>query len=62
MKITLDLETCEITVPKNFFSKIDKENEIIKKHNGEPISAVERIKKSFNTAMDDTDKYLRVKV
>lgn len=61
MKITLDLETSEIVVPKNFFTKIDKENEIIIKHNGEPIKAVDRIKKAFEVAMSDTDKYLHVK-
>lgn len=61
MKITLDLETCEIIVPKNFFAKIDKENEIIKRHNGEAVSPVDRIKKAFNTAIEDTDKYLHTK-
>ena len=61
MKITLDLETCEIIVPKNFFAKVEKENEIIVKHNGEAVSATERIKKAFETAMSNTDKYLRTK-
>ena len=31
MKITLDLETCEITVPKNFFEKIEKAIELVNK-------------------------------
>lgn len=61
MKITLDLETCEIVVPKNFFVKIEKENEIITKHGGTPITPVDRIKNAFTTATDNTDKYLRVK-
>ena len=61
MKITLDLETCEITVPKNFFEKIEKENEVITKHGGTAVKPVERIKNAFNTAMDNTDKYLHTK-
>lgn len=61
MKITLDLDTNMITVPKNFFKTIDKQNETIKKMDGEPIKATELIKKSFEVAMSDTDKYLRVK-
>jgi hypothetical protein len=61
MKITLDLETCEITVPKNFFEKIEKENEVITKHGGTAVKPVDRIKKAFNTAMDNTDKYLHTK-
>lgn len=61
MKITLDLETNEIVVPKNFFKSYDKQNETIKKMGGEPIKPVEVIKKSFEIAISDTDKYLRVK-
>lgn len=61
MKITLDLETCEITVPKNFFEKIEKENEVITKHGGTAVKPVDRIKKAFETAMDNTDKYLHTK-
>jgi hypothetical protein len=61
MKITLDLETNEIVVPKNFFEKIDKENELITKHGGTAVKPVERIKKAFETAMADTDKYLHTK-
>lgn len=61
MKITLDLETCEIVVPKNFFAKIEKENAVIEKHGGKSIGAVDRIKEAFNTAMSNTDKYLRTK-
>jgi len=61
VKITLDLDTCEIIVPKNFFKNIEKENDIIKKAKGEPVPPVERLKNAFNTAISDTDKYLHVK-
>ena len=61
MKITLDLETCEITVPKNFFEKIDKENELIEKHGGKAVKPLERIETAFRTALDNTDKYLHTK-
>ena len=61
MKITLDLETNEITVPKNFFDKIAKENEVIKKHGGNAVSPVDRIKAAFAAAMEDTDRYLVTK-
>jgi hypothetical protein len=61
MKITLDLDTNVITVPKNFFKNIEKQNETIVKMGGTPIKATELIQKSFDVAMKDTDKYLRVK-
>lgn len=61
MKITLDLDTNEIVVPKNFFKTIDKQNETIKKMGGEPIKGTELIKKAFEIAMADTDKHLHVK-
>ena len=61
MKVTLDLETCEIIVPKNFFVKVEKENDIITKNHGTAVSAVDRIKNAFNTAMENTDKYLHTK-
>lgn len=61
MRITLDLETNVITVPKNFFRSYEKQNETIKKMGGEPIKPVEVIQKSFEIAMSDTDKYLRTK-
>lgn len=61
MKITLDLDTNEIVVPKNFFKIIDKQNETIMKMGGQKISGIELIKKSFETAMADTDKYLHVR-
>lgn len=61
VRITLDLETNVITVPKNFFRSYEKQNETIKKMGGEPIKPVEVIQKSFEIAMSDTDKYLRTK-
>lgn len=61
MKITLDLETKEITVPKNFFAKIAQENEVITKHGGTAVAPVDRIKNAFNEAISDTDKYLVTK-
>lgn len=61
MKITLDLTTNDITVPKNFFKNIDKQNETIAKMGGEPIKPMELIKKSFEIAMGDTDKHLHTK-
>jgi hypothetical protein len=61
MKITLDLDTNEIIVPKNFFKNIDKQNDLIVKMGGSPIKATDLIKKSFEEAMSNTDKYLRVK-
>jgi hypothetical protein len=61
MKITLDLATNEITVPKNFFANIAKENEVITAHGGTAVPPVDRIKKAFETAIADTDKYLITK-
>ncbi len=61
MKITLDLDTNIITVPKNFFSIIDKQNELITKMGGEKVKPMELIKKSFEIAMSDTDKYLQTR-
>lgn len=61
MKITLDLDTCEITVPTNFFVNIQKQNELIAAHDGTPVPPMEVIKNAFNTAMKDTDKYVHVK-
>lgn len=61
MKVTLDLDTNIITVPKNFFSIIDKQNELITKMGGEKVKPMELIKKSFEIAMSDTDKYLQTR-
>lgn len=61
MRVTLDLDTNEITVPKNFFAVIDKQNEMITKMGGERVKPMDLIKKSFEIAMSDTDKYLHTK-
>lgn len=61
MKITLDLDTNEIVVPKNFFIIIDKQNTMIEKMGGEKVKPVDLIKKSFEIALSDTDKYLHVR-
>lgn len=60
MRITLDLETNEIIVPKNFFKEIERQNALIEKAGGTPIKAIDLIKKSFEIAMENTDKHLRV--
>ena len=61
MRVTLDLDTNVITVPKNFFTVIDKQNELITKMGGEKVKPMELIKKSFEIAMSDTDKYLQTR-
>lgn len=61
MKITLNLDTNEIIVPKNFFKNIDKQNLLIEKMGGQKIDAVGLIKASFDVALSDTDRYLHIK-
>jgi hypothetical protein len=61
MKVTLDLETNVITVPKNFFTNIAKENEIIEKNGGKAVPVEERLRKPFEAALANTDKYLIAK-
>lgn len=61
MKITLDLETNELVVPKNFFDVFAKQNEMIAKIGGTPVKPTDVIKKSFEIAMGDTDKYLKTR-
>lgn len=61
MKITLDLETKEIIVPKNFFTVIQKQNELISENGGTPVKPMDVIRKAFNAALDDSDKYVHVK-
>lgn len=61
MKITLDLDTCEIVVPKNFFVNIQKQNDLIEKHNGTPVKPMDVIRNAFETALGDTDKYVHVR-
>lgn len=61
MKITLDLETKEIIVPKNFFTVIQKQNELISENGGKPVKPMDVIRKAFNAALDNSDKYVHVK-
>ena len=61
MKITLDLDTNEIILPKNFFKNLEKQNDLIVKMGGEKINPMDLIKKSFETAMADTDKYVKTR-
>lgn len=61
MKITLDLDTNEIIVPKNFFTTIDKQNQLIEKMGGQKVKPIDLIRKSFDIAINDTDKYLHVR-
>ena len=61
MKITLDLDTNEITLPKNYFKQIEKQNDLIAKMAGEKVNAMDLIKKSFEIAMADTDKYVKTR-
>lgn len=60
MRITLDLETNEIIVPKNFFREVERQNALIEKVGGSPIKGIDIIRKSFEIAMSNTDKYLHV--
>ena len=61
MRVILDLDTNEIIVPKNFFRTIDKQNQLAEKVGGTKISPIELIKKSFEIAMSETDRYLHTK-
>lgn len=61
MKITLDLETNVITVPKMYFEKVAKENKLITEHGGTAVSPIERIQKSFEIALKNPDDYVVTK-
>lgn len=61
MRVTLNLDTNEIIVPKNFFAILEKQNDTIAKMGGERIKPIELIKKSFEVAVSDTDKYLKTR-
>lgn len=58
MRVTIDLERDIIIIPDNFFVKIKADNERLERYGGKAISGIERIKKSFDTAMADTDNRL----
>ena len=58
MRVTIDLERDIIIIPDNFFVKIKADNARLEKYGATPISGLDRIKKSFETAMADTDNRL----
>ena len=58
MRVTIDLDRDIIIIPDNFFKKISEENEKLEKYGAKPVKAIERIKRSFEEAMKDTDNRL----
>lgn len=58
MRVTIDLDRDIIIIPDNFFKKIAEENEKLEKYGATPVKAVERIQKSFDIAINDTDNRL----
>lgn len=58
MRVTIDLERDIIIIPDNFFKKIAEENEKLQKYGAKPVKALDRIKKSYEKAMSDTDNRL----
>ena len=58
MRVTIDLERDIIIIPDNFFKKIKDDNERLAKYGATPISGLDRIKKSFEVAMANTDDRL----
>lgn len=63
MRVILDLDTCMLTVPKNFFDYIAKQNAVLKSagvlDDNTRVTAEKLISKAFNTAISDTQTYLR---
>lgn len=57
MKISLDIDTYEFTIPYEFFEKLNADNEFIEKHNGTPISVEERIRIAFDIALSKKKTY-----
>lgn len=58
MRVTIDLDRDIVIIPDNFFKKIMEENEKLEKYGAKPVKAIDRIKKSFEIAMNDTDNRL----
>ena len=58
MRVTIDLDRDIIIIPDNFFKRIAEENEKLEKYGATPVKAIDRIKKSFAIAIDDTDNRL----
>ena len=57
-RITIDLDRDIIIIPDNFFKKISEENDKLEEYDAKPVKAIERIKRSFEEAMKDTDNRL----
>lgn len=58
MRVTIDLEREIVIIPDNFFKKIKEDNERLERYGATAVSGVDRIKKAFAKAMDDTDNRL----
>ena len=58
MRVTIDLEREIVIIPDNFFKKIAEDNARLERFGATPISGVDRIKKAFNKAMEETDNRL----
>ena len=61
MKVTIDLDTYDITAPKTFLEQIAKENKIIEKAGGTPIDYKTRILKAVQTGLDNSDEHFKLK-
>ena len=58
MRVTIDLDRDIIIIPDNFFKRIAEENEKLQKYGAEPVKHIDRIKQSYEKAMEDTDNRL----
>ena len=58
MRVTIDLDRDIIIIPDNFFKKIAEENEKLERYGANPVKALDRIKRSYEKAMSDTDNRL----
>lgn len=58
MRVTIDLDRDIVIIPDNFFKKIAEENDKLVKYGAQPVKAIDRIQRSFNVAMADTDNRL----
>ena len=56
--VTIDLDRDIIIIPDNFFKKIAEENEKLERYGAKPVKALDRIKRSYEAAMADTDNRL----
>ena len=58
IRVTIDLDRDIIIIPDNFFKKIAEENEKLERYGAKPVKALDRIKRSYEAAMADTDNRL----